>query len=232
MHLFLEGTAVPGCVCCNAFIFSFAVRNRHILQNFFYGTCKYGLHVITKKSAQHNNFFGTRAYRQKKTLHGLTIFFCIHIFCNKNYRTLPQKKSEKKVTRLYCKEKKLHGFTKNKKYMHEANLPNPGPLLILSPALKCWGPPDGRGYVATRPTCGPLLILSPALKWWRPPTWQGLCSHQAHLWATSDFLSPAVKRWGPPTQSGLCSHPAHLWAIADFVPRFEVLGTPQTVGVV
>ena len=33
---------------------------------------------------------------------------------------------------------------------------------------------------------GPLLILPPALKRWGPPRRQGLCSHLAHLWATSD----------------------------------------------
>ena len=47
-------------------------------------------------------------------------------------------------------------------------------------------PPGGRGYVATLPTCGPPLILPPALKRWGPPRRQGLCSHLAHLWATSD----------------------------------------------
>ena len=70
-----------------------------------------------------------------------------------------------------------------------------------------------RGYVATRPTCGPILIVRPALKRWGPPRRQGLCSppdqllatsdsapcskaarrqglcsHLAHLWATFDFL--------------------------------------------
>ena len=54
--------------------------------------------------------------------------------------------------------------------MHAANLPTCGPLLILFPTLKRWGPLDGRGYVATRPTCGPLLILSPALKCSGPQT--------------------------------------------------------------
>ena len=47
------------------------------------------------------------------------------------------------------------------------------------------GDPLGcRGYVATLPTCGPLLIVPPALKRWGPPRRQGLCSHLAHLWAT------------------------------------------------
>ena len=94
--------------------------------------------------------------------------------------------------------------------------------------------------MATRPTCGPPQILPPALKQWGPPRRQELCSHPAHLWATSDsappllsggeppggtgyvatrsicgppvVLPPALKRWGPPRRQGLCSHPAHLWA--------------------
>ena len=35
-------------------------------------------------------------------------------------------------------------------------------------------------HLATLPTCGPLLILSPALRRWGPPRRQGLCSHLAH----------------------------------------------------
>ena len=56
-----------------------------------------------------------------------------------------------------------------------------GPPVILPPALKRWGPPGGRGYVATLPTCGPPVILPPALKRWGPPRRQGLCS----LWPVS-----------------------------------------------
>ena len=109
------------------------------------------------------------------------------------------------------------------------------------------------------PTCGPLLILSPALKRRGSPRRQGLCSHRAHLWATSDFvprfeaegislggrgyvatlpacgplliLSPALKRRGSPRRQGLCSHFAHLWATSDFVPRFEAEGIPEAAGV-
>ena len=83
-----------------------------------------------------------------------------------------------------------------------ATLPTCGPLLIFTPALKRWGPPGSRGYVDTSPTCGPLLVLPPALK-----------------------------RWGPPRRQWLCSHLAHLWATSDFAPRYEALGTPQAVGV-
>ena len=57
-------------------------------------------------------------------------------------------------------------------------------------------------YVSTLPTCGPLLILPPALK-----------------------------RWGLPRRQGLCSHLAHLWATTDSAPRSEAVGTPQAAGV-
>ena len=50
-----------------------------------------------------------------------------------------------------------------------ATIPTCGRLLILSPALKCWGPPDGRDDVTNLPICGPLLFLYPALKVWGPP---------------------------------------------------------------
>ena len=47
----------------------------------------------------------------------------------------------------------------------------------------------------------------------------------------SDFgLLRAPKRWGPPRWQGLCSHPAHLWATSDFIPRSEALGFPQAAG--
>ena len=47
---------------------------------------------------------------------------------------------------------------------------------------------DGRGYAATRSTIGPLLILSPVMKHGELPTRKGLCCHQAHLCASSDFV--------------------------------------------
>ena len=109
-------------------------------------------------------FFCTHVYRKKK-LARLDDFFCTCIYLIK-----------KKLHNFTVKEKKLHNLTKNKNNMHVANLPTLGPLLILSPALKRWG----------------------------PPRWQGLCSHHAHLWATSD-LSPALKDWGPPKRQ-VCSH--------------------------
>ena len=63
-------------------------------------------------------------------------------------------------------------------------------------------PSSGRGYVATLTTCGLRLILPLALK-----------------------------RWGPPGRQGLCSHLAHLWATSDSAPRSKAVGTPQAVGV-
>ena len=60
----------------------------------------------------------------------------------------------------------------------------------------------GTGYVATLPTCGPLVILP-----------------------------PAVKRCGHPRREGLCSHLAHLFATSDFPPRFDAVGTPLAAGV-
>ena len=56
-----------------------------------------------------------------------------------------------------------------------------GDNLILSPAVKQWEPPNGKGYVANLPTCGPILILSPALNRWRLPKQQGSCSQSVHL---------------------------------------------------
>ena len=56
--------------------------------------------------------------------------------------------------------------------------------------------------MAMLPTCGPPLILPPALK-----------------------------RWGPPMRQGLCSHLAHLRATSDSAPHSEAMGTPQAAGV-
>ena len=41
--------------------------------------------------------------------------------------------------------------------------------------------------MATLPTSGPLLILPPGLKRRGSPRRQGLSSHLAHKWATSDL---------------------------------------------
>ena len=45
------------------------------------------------------------------------------------------------------------------------------------------------------------------------------------------FCPPALKRWGPPRRPGLCSHLAHLWATSDAAPRSEAVGSTQAVGV-
>ena len=64
------------------------------------------------------------------------------------------------------------------------------------------------------------MILPSALKRWGPPRRQGLCSHPAHLWATSDS-APAVKQWGPPRRQGLCS------LCLKFAPRPHIVGANQ-----
>ena len=56
--------------------------------------------------------------------------------------------------------------------------------------------------MATLPTSGPLLIPSPALK-----------------------------RRGSPRRQGLRSHLAHKWATSDFVPTSQAEGIPEVVGV-
>ena len=110
--------------------------------------------------------------------------------------------------------------------------------------------PCDMGYVATRPICGPLLILSPTQKRWGPPRRQGLCisfcsllcsigppPHDKGYVATCPtcaavlILSPAVKCWLPPRRQGLCSQPAHFWAISDFVACCAAFGTPRTASV-
>ena len=55
------------------------------------------------------------------------------------YSRLPQKK----IHNFTAKKEKLHNFTANKitRFGYVANLPTYGPLLILSPALRRWGPP-------------------------------------------------------------------------------------------
>ena len=58
------------------------------------------------------------------------------------------------------------------------------------------------GYVATLPTSGPLLILPPAMKRWGPPRRQGFFSHLAHWWATSDS-APRSEAVGTPEVAGV-----------------------------
>ena len=78
------------------------------------------------------------------------------------------------------------------------------PYLPLSPSDTLPSPPCS----VQDPQCGPLLILSLALKRWGPPRRQGLCSQLAPLWATSDFVPcpdrlADVTRWAsPPTRMG------------------------------
>ena len=45
------------------------------------------------------------------------------------------------------------------------------------------------------------------------------------------ILYPALKRRGPPKRQGLRSHLAHKWATSDFAPRSEAEGIPEAAGV-
>ena len=123
--------------------------------------------------------------------------------------------------------------------------------MIISPALKRWGPsrrqglcshpahfrstfdsvprfeepPSGKGYVATRPICGPFLMFLPPL--WSVGEPLDVKGYVATRPICGPLLigSPVAKRWRPPRWQRLCSHPAHLWATADCAPYFEGLGT-------
>ena len=56
--------------------------------------------------------------------------------------------------------------------------------------------------MATLPTSGPNLIPSPALKRRGSPRRQGLRSHLAHKWATSDSV-PGSEAEGIPEAAGV-----------------------------
>ena len=77
------------------------------------------------------------------------------------------------------------------------------------------------------PTCGQSGYLTPAVprclasgqnqKW---PT----CRNNGYLTLTVSGVP------GPPKRQGLCSHCAHQWATSDIPPRSKELGTPKTAG--
>ena len=58
------------------------------------------------------------------------------------------------------------------------------------------------GYVANPPTSGPSLILSPAVKDWGPPIWQGLCSQRATCGPLLIKL-PGCEAFGNPQMAGV-----------------------------
>ena len=91
--------------------------------------------------------------------------------------------------------------------------------------------PAGRGDVATVPTCGPLLILPPALKLWGSHRRQGLCSHCAHLWATSDS-APCSEAVGSPQTARVIWPPCPPVGHVRFCPPLRSARDPQTAGVV
>ena len=138
----------------------------------------------------------------RNRLYDVTFFFGLAFTENKITRlddtfvlAFSAKKNYKKVAPLYRIEKHYTQFFRTKK-LHACSQCPTSDLVPRFEALET--PAHGRGYVATRPTCGPLLILSRNLK-----------------------------RWGPPIRQGLCPHQAHLWADADFAPRSKALGTPS-----
>ena len=45
------------------------------------------------------------------------------------------------------------------------------------------------------------------------------------------ILPPTLKRRGSPRRQGLRSHVAHKWATSDFAPRSEAEGIPEAAGV-
>ena len=51
------------------------------------------------------------------------------------------------------------------------------------------------------------------------------------IWGPLLSYSPALKRRGSPRRQGLCSHLADLWATSELVPRSEAEGLPKTAGV-
>ena len=127
------------------------------------------LRSLQERIPRRDNFFVLAFTAQKMT--GLDDFFC---------------------TRVYRK-KKLHAFTKKNAWAMWPICPHVGHRLILSPALKRWGPSRR----------------------------QGSCSQFAHLWATTDFLphfeatSDGYAYW---TSSGLFSTSG--WAL--FPPLYAV----------
>ena len=66
------------------------------------------------------------------------------------------------------------------------------------------------------------LVLTTELQTPPPPCPKlaGLCSHSAHLWATSVFV-PCSEALGTPKHQGLCSQSAHLWATSDLSPTLK-----------
>ena len=44
------------------------------------------------------------------------------------------------------------------------------------------------------------------------------------------ILPPALRRCGSPGWQGLCSHLAHLWATSHFAPGTEAVGIPEAAG--
>ena len=127
------------------------------------------VHIAHVLQRLHFFQFFTRPYRKKR----FNFFLIIHT----TYR-------KKKITRL---DDFLHTHTP---YIFH---PTCGPLLLLSPAVKCLGPagdfPNGGGYVANLPFCGILLIFSPSLKLYDLLQKQNLHDLMIFLYTTCIFTT-------------------------------------------
>ena len=115
--------------------------------------------VKKKTITQHHNFlYATYRKRRNQTT---WLFFLLTIYRNNKLH-------------VFTAKEKFFNFVKNEKCMQ----------------------------VATRPIYGPIVILSPALKHWGPPRRYGLCSHGAHLWSTSVFVPCCEVSPPPPSRDG------------------------------
>ena len=80
--------------------------------------------------------------------------------------------------------------------------------------------PSSRRYL---PTYLPLKRMGSSRR-------QGLCSHLAHRWATSDS-APRSEAVGIPEAAGLRSQHADKWATSESAPRSEAVEIPEAAGV-
>ena len=112
-----------------------------------------------------------------------------------------------------------------------ATLSTCGPLLILPPAMKRWVPPKRHGVCSHPAHLWATCDCAPHSEEVGTPKRQGSCATLPTC-GPPLILPPALKRAGPRRREPLCSHLAHLWATSDLPHRYEALGTPQAARVV
>ena len=83
------------------------------------------------------------------------------------------------------------------------------------------------GYVATLPKSGPLLILPPALKRRGSLRRQGLRSHLAHKWATSDSLPRSEAEGIPEAARGYVAILPTSGPLLVLPPALKRSGSPE-----